>query len=91
MANCPNIYADISGQFLSGTIEDTPSYRQLIVEEIKKFLQLDNGLNRLLFGTDFPIQSYADTLALVAALKIKATEVDKILWENAAQLLKINV
>jgi len=89
MAESPNIYTDVSGQFLSGTKEDNPAYRQLLVSEIKEFLQLDGGSERLLFGTDFPIQSYADTLALVKALNLAPAIEKRILSENAKKLLNL--
>ena len=89
MEACPNIYTDISGQFISGTAEDTPYYRKLITEEIMEFLKLDNGPDRVLFGTDFPIQSYHDSLELVAALKLKPAMAKKLLYENSQKLLNL--
>jgi len=68
MKRYDNIYTDISGQFLSGTEEDTPEYRQTLKEEISKFLDLPFGLGRVLFGTDFPIQSYKDSIQLIEDL-----------------------
>gem|GEM_PF-4347932 len=34
-------------------------------------MQLDGGVERVMFATDFPIQSYVDTFALVEALGLK--------------------
>jgi len=89
MSESDNIYTDISGQFLSGTNEDTPAYRDYLVMEMQKFLELNKGEERLLFGTDFPIQSYQDTLELVEALKIKAELRGKILYQNSLKLLNL--
>lgn len=83
MLKYPNIYTDISGQFLSGTDEDTPSYRTLLQKEIAKFLKLPNGINRIMFGTDFPIQSYQDSLEIISLLKLKQLDEEKILFRNA--------
>ena len=86
MRVCPNVYTDISGQFLSGTKEDTLECRAKIIEEIKKFLEIDK--TRVLFGTDFPIQSYKDTLEFVEALGLNTSDKELILSKNAEKLLK---
>jgi hypothetical protein len=87
MRQCPNVYTDISGQFLSGTDEDDLAYREMIKSELQQFLALPNGLNRLLFATDFPLQSYADSIALVKMLGLSESEERRIFYENAATLL----
>ena len=89
MRTCPNVYTDISGQFLSGTAEDTPEEHLLLKHEIEKFLALPNGADRLMFGTDFPIQSYEDTIALVDSLDCSIETETKILRKNAEKLLGI--
>ena len=89
MIKCPNIYTDISGQFLSETDEDTPVYQQIVVAEIKEFLKLESGPDRILFGTDFPVQSYQSTLDLVEALGIRPSLTKKLFFENATKLLNL--
>ncbi len=84
----PNIFTDISGQFLSGTDEASSAYQQMVVGEINKFLQVSNGPDRLLFGTDWPIQSYDDSIRLIESLNLSAADQNKIYFANAAKLLK---
>lgn len=84
---CPNIYSDISGQFVSGTAEDTPAYRARIIEEIQLFLKLPGGMERVLFGTDFPIQSYQDTFDIVKALNLSTDREKMLLGGNALKLM----
>ncbi|HPV70837.1 MAG TPA: amidohydrolase family protein [Candidatus Magasanikbacteria bacterium] len=86
----PNVYTDISGQFLSGTEEDTEEYRQFVVEQIRQILRVPRGIDRLMFGTDFPIQSYADSIALVKALHLSVEDEEKIFYGNAARLLGLS-
>jgi len=86
MERCPNVFTDISGQFVSGTEEDTEEYRQLVVSEIRQFLSLPDGDKRIMFATDFPIQSYADSLDLIARLKLSEKALKNILALNAAGL-----
>ena len=88
MTGCPNVFTDISGQFVSGRIgEDTPEYRKHIVAEIKQFLAVPNGYRRVLFATDFPIQSYADSLDLVDRLNLNAVDRENIMSGNALRVL----
>lgn len=89
MTEYPNIFTDISGQFISGSAEDTVEYRQTVVREIKKILALENGIDRVMFGTDFPIQSYADSIDLIEALSLSNEEKEKIYWRNAGRVLNI--
>jgi hypothetical protein len=90
MAECPNAFTDISGQFVSGRAEeDTPEYRREIIEEIKKVIALPRGIDRLLFGTDFPIQSYEDSISLIKALGLTAADEQKIFHDNAVKILHL--
>ncbi|MFA6525816.1 MAG: amidohydrolase family protein [Candidatus Buchananbacteria bacterium] len=90
MIDCPNVMTDISGQFVSGSSEDTPEYRKFITSQIKQFIELPNGIDRIMFATDFPIQSYRDTLEIVASLNLSPDDENKILGGNAQRLLKIS-
>lgn len=83
-----NIYTDISGQFLSGS-EDTEEYKDEIKREIIKFLELKNGIERIMFATDYPIQSYKDSIALVEALGLNAEEKEKLYCRNAIKTLNL--
>ena len=89
MSEYPNVVTDISGQFLSGTNEATEEYRAFIVSEIKKFLALSNGMERMMFGTDFPIQSYEDSIDLTCRLGLTKGDEEKIFWKNAARVLNL--
>lgn len=89
MAECRNVYTDISGQFVSGTDEDTESYRAEITGEIEQFLKLPDGADRLMFGTDFPIQSYDDSLDLINGLNLDPETRNKILYRNALNVLNL--
>jgi predicted TIM-barrel fold metal-dependent hydrolase len=89
MKKYPNVYTDMSGQFLSQSYEDTPEYKKEISGEIRKFLELPGGIDRLMFGTDFPIQAYADSMALIKSLKLSKEEEEKIFFRNAVKLLNL--
>ncbi|MCX6744923.1 MAG: amidohydrolase family protein [Candidatus Parcubacteria bacterium] len=89
MSLYPNVYTDISGQFISATSEAYPEYQQLIISEIRKFLEMPQGIYRVMFGTDFPIQSHEDSVSLIESLNLSADDAEKIYFSNAAKLLKL--
>ncbi len=91
MEECPNVWTDISGQLVSGTDEDSESYRFMLNQEILQFLKLPNGQDRLMFGTDFPIQSYQDSLALIKMLRLNQEDEQKVFWKNANRLFNLEV
>ena len=87
MKRCPNVFTDISGQFVSGSSEDTEEYRRFIVSEIRQFLLCPSGHERVIFATDFPIQSYEDSLDLVERLQLSNQQLKNILVLNAMRVL----
>jgi hypothetical protein len=87
MKRCPNVFTDISGQFVSGSLEDTEKYRQFIVSEIQQFFSCPQGYERVMFATDFPIQGYKDSLDLIKRLKLSKQQRKNILALNAARVL----
>ena len=90
MRSCENVYTDISGQFLSASHEDDPEYRRELKTELKKFLEMPNGLERLMFATDFPIQSYKDSIEFVKMLELSKEEEKKVFYGNAKKILKLS-
>lgn len=81
----PNIYTDISGLIHSGKDDhEIPG----LVESLKKF-HGECGMDRLLFGTDFPIQTYEHTIQIADAAFNHATdqELEKFCWMNADKIL----
>lgn len=87
MKQCPNVFTDISGQFVSGSSEDTEEYRQFIVSEIQQFLLCPNGYERVIFATDFPIQSYKDSLDLIDRLRLNPEQLENVMAQNALRVL----
>jgi len=91
MAEYPNVCTDISGQYSTGGQWDTEEYREVLKQEMIEFLKLPNGIERILFASDFPIQSFADSIALVKALGLSKEDEDRIFYKNAMEKLKIKV
>lgn len=89
MYQCPNVYSDISGQFTSGTDEDFAEYREILKQEINLFLRISNGSKRIMFGTDFPIQSYQHTFEILDSLSLDDKTRNDICSENAKTIIPI--
>lgn len=81
-----NIYADMSGMLDS---YKTPHTLLECVEGLKKYLGAC-GPKRLLFGTDFPIQTHADSVQLIELSMSDYADMDRkdVYYNNAASLLK---
>jgi predicted TIM-barrel fold metal-dependent hydrolase len=69
----PNVYYDTA--YLPGNIEDALFME--LVEEI--------GIERILFGTDFPFRDHAEELAHIR--RLLGEEAEKILWLNPKRVL----
>lgn len=83
-----NVYADMSGMLDSYKTRDTFSD---CVQGIKHFLA-ECGPQKLLFGTDFPVQTHADSIALIESAMSSYRESDKelVYFKNASRLLKLS-
>ena len=89
MTDFGNVYTDISGQFLSGTDEDDAKYRELIKDQVLRIIKIKSGIDRLMFGTDFPIQSQKDSIEMIKSLGLSEEDEKKVFYRNAAKLLNL--
>ncbi|VVB78836.1 Amidohydrolase [uncultured archaeon] len=81
-----NFYTDMSGVV---DFDSTKQEKEEAVLEVKSFLY-ECGPNKLLFGTDFPIQSHEDSVYFVEEAMKGFNELDKmkVYYHNARRLLK---
>ena len=47
------------------------------------------GVEKFLFGTDYPVQTHENSLRLVGLLGIQEDDVEKILGQNAKRLFSL--
>lgn len=59
----------------------------LRVEEIAELIRV-HDINRVLFGTDYPIVSHQEELEAFAKIPLSQDERERILWKNASKLLQ---
>ena len=81
-----NIYTDISG--LVNSKYDTEDKEQC-AEEVRKFVQ-NVGPDKLLFGTDFPVQTHKDSVYFIESGMKGFSESDKfkVYYDNARGILE---
>lgn len=72
-----NILLDVS--YSLGQMEDT---------QFKRIIK-NHGINKILFGTDSPWGGQKETLEGIKGIGLTKKELDQILYENAAKLLKL--
>ncbi len=83
-----NIFSDMSGMLDS---YKTPHTMPQCVEGLKRYLGAC-GPKRLLFGTDFPVQTHLDSIKLIELAMSHYSDQDKehVYYNNAKQLLRID-
>jgi len=72
----PNVYVDTSGGW----------YDSEMVEYAVRHM----GVDRVLYGSDYPGRDYAPQVGRVTGAKLSKRDKEKILWRNAAALLKLD-
>jgi predicted TIM-barrel fold metal-dependent hydrolase len=82
-----NIIADMSGMLDSFK---TPHTLPNCVEGLKRYLD-HCGPTRLLFGTDFPVQTHEDSIQLIEQAMLGYTDDDRhqVYYDNARKLLRL--
>jgi predicted TIM-barrel fold metal-dependent hydrolase len=82
-----NVYTDISGLVL-GDFSDR--FEQYMHRQIQEMLLYGVEPDKVLFGSDWPIASMESYVRFMDELRLPERERRKILWENAAQLFKLD-
>jgi uncharacterized protein len=83
----PNVYTDISGLITGGAYAE--KYAEWLARKISEAVYFAAGAEKILFGTDYPVTTHAETLALVRRLEVDEDDREKILWRNAAQVFHL--
>src|SRR5712692_3735171 len=83
-----NVYADISGLVVGGGGYSS-EYMRLLAQRISDAVYYAGGAEKLIFGTDYPVETHENGLALVSMLKVTQADKEKILWRNASRLYSI--
>jgi uncharacterized protein len=82
-----NVYTDISGLTTAGAYAE--KYAEWLARKISDAVYYAAGADKILFGTDYPVTTHSQTLALVRRLEVEEQDKEKILWRNAAKVFDI--
>lgn len=83
-----NVYADISG-LIAGGSRYQDQYMDDLAARISEVVYFAGGADKLLFGTDYPVQSHANSFELVGRLRIEPDDVRKVLAQNAVKVFSL--
>jgi predicted TIM-barrel fold metal-dependent hydrolase len=83
-----NVFADISGLVVGGG-GYTKEYVRMLAQRISEAVFYAGGADKLLFGTDYPVETLEKGLSLVSMLEVTQADKEKILWRNASRLYSI--
>ena len=87
-----NVHADISGLF-TGTIRNEDYYAKRFLEtlarKVSEAIYFASGVSKVLFGTDYPVETYPAAISFARKLDIEHQDLDKLFYENAKRLFSI--
>jgi uncharacterized protein len=83
-----NVYADVSG-LVTGSTPYLERYIESLAARISEAVYFAGGAGKLLFGTDYPVQSHENSLLLMNRLNIESADMENILWRNAERLFSL--
>ena len=84
----PNVYADISGLVVGDELET--SYGDLMRARIKELITYV-GINKLLFGTDFPLCPLSSYVKFAKSLDLPQKDQDDLFYKNTAKLFNLKI
>ena len=82
----PNVYADISGLLAGDDGKYSSLYLESLVSKISDAIYFAGGADKIIFGTDYPVETFSAGLRLVKGLKIEREDVEMILYSIAKEV-----
>lgn len=84
----PNVYADISG-LITPSHAYADKFEGWLAKKISEAIYYAGGAEKVLFGTDYPVTTHTEALALVRRLEIEESDKEKILGGNAEKVFRL--
>ena len=81
-----NVYADISGLFVSEFTSTTETH---YIMKIKELLDYVGAQHHLLYGSDWPISNMSSYLSFVEKLELDQESSDRLMFKNAQSIFKL--
>jgi len=83
----PKVYADISG-LTTGGGGYPQKFSGWLARKLSEAVYFAGGAEKVIFGTDYPITTYSDALALVEKMEVSEGDKERILWRNAKKVFR---
>ena len=83
-----NMYTDISGLF-TGTTKYASKYLQNLSKKISDAVYFADGADKILFGTDYPVETFPAALSFARSLAIDKDDLEKIMYSNAKKVFSL--
>lgn len=80
-----NVFADMSGMVVGGG-GYSREHSRMLSRRISEAVYYAGGAEKIVFGTDYPVETHETGLSLVSSLKVTQADKEKILWRNASRL-----
>jgi uncharacterized protein len=84
-----NVATDTSGLLAHPTARYFDQMRVQVTQEIARLLRTIGDCDRVLYGSDWPLESLADAVRVVTELPIPVQDQEKILGQNARRIFRI--
>ena len=84
----PKVYADMSG-LTAGGGRYAAKFAGWLARKVSEAVYFAGGADKVIFGTDYPVTTHSDALALVRRLEVEESDKEKILWRNAKKLFRL--
>jgi hypothetical protein len=86
-----NVYADLSGFFLGNASNISKEYSKMMNKKIMECFYYCNSVDKIMFGTDYPLASHEFYIKFVNKLELSKKELNKIFFENAVKIFNIKL
>lgn len=83
-----NVFADISG-LVAGGGGYSKEYVSMLAQRVSEAVYFAGGAEKVIFGTDYPVETHENGLGLVSRLKVTQADKERILWRNASRLYSV--
>ncbi len=84
-----NVYADISGLF-TGMTKYGARFKQTLAKRISEAIYFADGAQKILFGTDYPVETYSAAIEFAKSLAIDQEDLEKIMYSNARRVFELD-
>jgi uncharacterized protein len=82
----PNVYADVSGLVAGDGAKYAEKYLDSLAAKLNDAIYFAGGAEKVIFGTDYPVETYRMGFKLIEKLKIDQEDILKISYGNAMKV-----